>query len=474
VYFCCDSQGADGAALPLGGAPALADKEVAIFSLLPQDAVDTLYRLLALIDEAATEADVKYVADGGTVLGAVRHGGLIPWDDDADLAVVDVDFSVKRDAFVAALARRGLSVSTSPALTHSDEWFSVVEDGSEYGFVEMYVMERVPADGDVAAWWRFRDTTARSYWPKAWRWDADVAAATRMSFGPLRLPVSAAPEAYLDRMYGAEWVSVAATGFNHTTNTAQDANPRALSTTQHATPSANYRSLQAKSPKTAGASSVTTSGGATTTTTTGGQKSSSGVVTTPTVTTAGKSSASSASSGGGQKSSSGVVTTPTVTTAGKSSASSASSVSSGSGGSSSVSSGSGGSSSVSSGSGGSSSVSSGSGGSSGSSGSGSSGSSGSGSSGSGGSSVSTCSPGVYRECVVARVCMRVRACVDVCTSARVRRACVRMRVRVRVLVSMPLCLRVGASACLRVCASARLRVCVSVRLCCNESARRSI
>jgi lipopolysaccharide cholinephosphotransferase len=388
VYFCCDSQGADGAAVPLGGAPALADKEVAV---LPQDAVDTLYRLLALIDEAATEADVKFVADGGTVLGAVRHGGLIPWDDDADLAVVDVDFTVKRDAFVAALARRGLSVSTSPALTHSDDWFSVVEDGSEYGFVEMYVMERVPADGGVAAWWRFRDMTARSYWPKAWRWDADVAAATRMSFGPLRLPVSAAPEAYLDRMYGAEWVSVAVTGFNHTTNAAQDANPRALSTTQHATPSANYRSLQAKSPKTAGASSVTTTGGATTTTTTGGQKSSSGVVTSSTaVTTAGKGK-SSVSSGSASSASS-------VSSVSSGSASSASSVSSGSGGSS-----------------GSSSVSSGSGGSSG--------SSGSGSGGSGGSSVSTCSRGVYRECVAARVCMRVRACVDVCTSARVRRAC---------------------------------------------------
>ena len=44
------------------------------------------------IDEFCRENSIPYVISSGTLLGAVRHGGFIPWDDDADMFMLRKDF----------------------------------------------------------------------------------------------------------------------------------------------------------------------------------------------------------------------------------------------------------------------------------------------------------------------------------------------------------------------------------------------
>ena len=49
------------------------------------------------IDKICVKHDLRYYAIGGTCLGAVRHQGFIPWDDDLDIAMPDKDFELFMD-----------------------------------------------------------------------------------------------------------------------------------------------------------------------------------------------------------------------------------------------------------------------------------------------------------------------------------------------------------------------------------------
>ena len=46
-----------------------------------------LLDMLVYFDEICKEINVDYRLDSGNILGAVRHGGFIPWDDDLDVAI---------------------------------------------------------------------------------------------------------------------------------------------------------------------------------------------------------------------------------------------------------------------------------------------------------------------------------------------------------------------------------------------------
>lgn len=73
--------------------------------------------ILAEFDRVCRKLDIPYVVYGGTAIGAVRHQGFIPWDDDVDVCMAREDY----ERFLAeAPSELGADFEIHNSRTHKD------------------------------------------------------------------------------------------------------------------------------------------------------------------------------------------------------------------------------------------------------------------------------------------------------------------------------------------------------------------
>lgn len=82
--------------------------------------------VLEEIDRICQKYGLIYYADWGTMLGAVRHGGFIPWDDDIDIAMNRTDYMKLIEIGQKELGGKGKILSIYTEETYTQAFMRVV------------------------------------------------------------------------------------------------------------------------------------------------------------------------------------------------------------------------------------------------------------------------------------------------------------------------------------------------------------
>ncbi len=174
-----------------------------------QNFVDVIYGELETADRLLTEYQIPYYIIGGTMLGAIRNGGLIPNDDDIDIAI-----EIKHESSLLKLAREfeaeGYDLEHAPFLG-----YKVKQQRSRSNGLDIFITtERVVNGKRVLAYAR---DGAFENWPNDVVLTTSLDNLTRIRFG--HLMVSSIPIAdaivVLDNLYGKDWYSVAYKDYDH-------------------------------------------------------------------------------------------------------------------------------------------------------------------------------------------------------------------------------------------------------------------
>jgi lipopolysaccharide cholinephosphotransferase len=127
-------------------------------------------KMLKEIDRISLKYRIPYMLDAGTLLGAVRHGGFIPWDDDVDIAMTRNAWEAFKKVAPREL-KEGMTLLLPDSLDGGRKFFDFTpriiyeysrrrkpDEGTAYYneklnklWVDIFILDRLP-DNDAAAW----------------------------------------------------------------------------------------------------------------------------------------------------------------------------------------------------------------------------------------------------------------------------------------------------------------------------------
>ena len=100
----------------------------AVFARTPPEKIDHVYDVTQSFAAVAEQIGLDYRMCGGTALGALRHKGMIPWDDDTDFVIMkDEKAKIERAIADGVFARYGLEAQFYPGMENFEVRFTEEE-----------------------------------------------------------------------------------------------------------------------------------------------------------------------------------------------------------------------------------------------------------------------------------------------------------------------------------------------------------
>ena len=155
-----------------------------------------LYRLMERVDKVLKENDIPYFIVCGTLLGSVRDGEIIPWDNDIDIGIMKKDIqrlqAIEWEAY--GLGSKELAENHIGKLFFPEHY----GNGDKYKsvFIDVFVFEQV---GDRI---QYTHEYARDTWPHEYFLADELFPLQPYRFGELTVQGPAQYEPYCKRAWG--------------------------------------------------------------------------------------------------------------------------------------------------------------------------------------------------------------------------------------------------------------------------------
>ncbi|WPY01373.1 LicD superfamily domain containing protein [Candidatus Trichorickettsia mobilis] len=166
----------------------------------------TLYQIIKDIHDIFDIVGIEYWADFGTLLGAVRHKGIIPWDDDGDLSISIKDQAKLMNCVVPVLKKLNYGILLK------NGYITVV---AHAGLITLLPDEKYPGC-DIFLAQEIDGKLVLTGWPHTIE-VIDWKPLKKYHFGSFYIWGQANPIPYLNSLFGKNWKTLAIRGGDHKT-----------------------------------------------------------------------------------------------------------------------------------------------------------------------------------------------------------------------------------------------------------------